>query len=679
MNERRNTFVPGLPLACSLFLPLLLAVLTALLLSACGGGDPLPGPTAAVTAGMPAESSTTAAYSITVGGDKVVAYRCSIDGGAYGPETPATTPISGTLADGTHTLKIIGVDADGLWQSPAQATVVTWTIGVAGYSYARRVGKAWDFTTPGQVKDGQGIAVDAAGDSYLVDNSNCRILKYAADGSYLQSWGALGSGDSEFRWPRGIALDGSYLYVADTYNHRIVKYDYNGLYQSSWSTGALSTPNAIAYAGGILYVTLRGGQTVVGFDTTGGIVHSGPAITGSPETIAVDPSGNVFVGSDYGRVYKLPADLSAVTEFYNSNYVPVGLAGDGDGNLYVALQNLNTVEKVSPAGVKLASFGTGASTAPGSFSGPKGLAVAGSSLYVAETIRAQKLTLDGVSQLIYANLSDDDGALLYPQGLALDGAGHIYVADSGNHRLQKFANDGNFLAQWGGQGSGDGEFVAPYGVALDAADNLYVTDNRNDRVQKFSAGGTYLGQWGTGGGGAGELDGPTGISADGKGNLFVADSLNDRIQVFTAAGVFVRTWGSYGTAEDQMLEPDGIALDPDGNAYVVQIENHRVQKFSAAGDFLFSWAGTEGAANDQLDFPYGIARDFAGNLFVADRNNHRVQKFSGDGTYLATIGTGIRGSGDGEFNSPTGVAIDAAGTLYVVDQGNHRIQVFRPD
>ena len=123
-----------------------------------------------------------------------------------------------------------------------------------------------------------------------------------------------------------------------------------------------------------------------------------------------------------------------------------------------------------------------------------------------------------------------------PTGVAVDGAGNVYVADSGNNRIQKFDGAATFLTEWGSSGAGPGMFNKPNDVHVDAYSNVFVADATNDRVQKFDSTGTFLTEWGSFGVGAGQLDTPLGLVVDGAGTVFVADSNNNRIQRFSAVG-----------------------------------------------------------------------------------------------------------------------------------------------
>lgn len=146
----------------------------------------------------------------------------------------------------------------------------------------------------------------------------------------------------------------------------------------------------------------------------------------------------------------------------------------------------------------------------------------------------------------------DPGQFDYPNGLALDLDSNVYVTEANNHRVQKFDQDGNFLATWGSFGNGDGEFNFPAGIAVDDSGNVYVADIGNHRVQKFSPTGTFLRTWGSFGTEEGQFRWPRGVAVDEAHYVWVADSGNDRIQKFTSGGVLVDTWGSLGGNPGEM-------------------------------------------------------------------------------------------------------------------------------
>jgi sugar lactone lactonase YvrE len=272
----------------------------------------------------------------------------------------------------------------------------------------------------------------------------------------------------------------------------------------------------------------------------------------------------------------------------------------------------------------------------------------------------------------WGSYGSDDGQFYYPQGLAVDSVGNVYVADMSNHRIQKFDGEGTFLIKWGsyGRGSSNG-FYYPQGVAIDSAGNVYVTDTSNHRIQKFNGEGTFLIKWGSYGSGNGQFNFPYGVAVDSVGNVYVADASN-RIQKFNPKGTFLIKWGSYGEGNGRFNFPHGVAVDSVGNVYVADTDNHRIQKFNPKGSFLTKW-GSYGSGDGQFYSPYGVAVDSADNVSVADTSN-RIQKFDAYGNFLTKWGS--RGQGDGQFHYPYGVAVDSSDNVYVADTNNHRIQKF---
>ncbi len=270
-----------------------------------------------------------------------------------------------------------------------------------------------------------------------------------------------------------------------------------------------------------------------------------------------------------------------------------------------------------------------------------------------------------------------DGLFNQPSGIAVDSAGDVYVADTANHRIQKFDDQGNFLLKWGAQGSGAGQFNAPKGVAVDSADNVYVVDSGNHRIQKFTANGSFVTAWGSLGSGPGQFSQPFGVAVDSLDNVYVTDTGNDRVQKFNANGGFIASWGSTGDGAGQFRSPRAIAAlitggDLSDSVYVADA-NSRIQMFGPGGTYVVEFGGdgqTDGRFNgiDGMGFWEGL-------LAVADSGNHRVQESLYQGTFL--VKWGIFGRDEGRFSRPAGIA-GTDGVVYVVDTGNNRIQAFGP-
>ena len=138
-------------------------------------------------------------------------------------------------------------------------------------------------------------------------------------------------------------------------------------------------------------------------------------------------------------------------------------------------------------------------------------------------------------------------------GIALDPDENLYVADTRNHRIQKFTRDGEFLMEFGSFGSAEGEFNMPWGIYVDELGDVYVADWRNDRVQKFSAEGEFIFSIGRSGDGEGEFNRPSGVAVDQDGDIYVADWANSRVQLFRPDGVFVELFRGDATLSKQAL------------------------------------------------------------------------------------------------------------------------------
>ena len=242
-----------------------------------------------------------------------------------------------------------------------------------------------------------------------------------------------------------------------------------------------------------------------------------------------------------------------------------------------------------------------------------------------------KFDSDGNPITEWGSLGADDGQFNPPIAIGVDTSGNVYVADTGNKRIQKFDSDGKFFTKWGSAGAGNGEFNLPQGVAVDASGNVYVADTWNNRIQKFSPNGNFINKWGSDGSGDGQFSLPGGVAVDSSGNVYVADTGNNRIQKFDSNGNLITKWGSYGSGNGQFANPLGIAVDSDGYVYVADAGNNRIQKFSLVGQETISAPSTpSGPATGMVGSQYFFSTGGASS----DLEHPVEYRFSwGDGTY----------------------------------------------
>lgn len=299
-----------------------------------------------------------------------------------------------------------------------------------------------------------------------------------------------------------------------------------------------------------------------------------------------------------------------------------------------------------------------------------------------------------------------------PTGLVLDRAGNLYVADSGNHRIRKIARDGTIttIAGTGSGGfSGDGgpatsaQLFSPTALAFDGAGNLYVADSGNNRVRRIGTDGRITTVAGNGvqdqspdGTPALEaaLNVPLGVAVGPSGRLYIVEE--DRVltiagdgTIQTVAGALYSSGynGDNVAASSALLDsPTGIAVDAAGNVYISDTDNQRLRKVTTDG-IIHTIAGTgaEGFTGDggaatgaQLGGPYGLAVGSDGSVYVADHGNHRIRKILPDGTIITVAGGGDSGVRVGparsaELEEPVGLAVDGSGGLYLTDRGRNRV------
>ncbi|HEY2324047.1 MAG TPA: hypothetical protein VGJ82_14415, partial [Thermoanaerobaculia bacterium] len=405
--------------------------------------------------------------------------------------------------------------------------------------------------------------------------------------------------------------------------------------------------------------------------------------------IAVDRSGNIYVGDNYATVRKISSgQVTTLAGLANQTGTadgtgaqarfrfPLALTVDQSGNLWIADSYAHVVKKITPQGVVTTMIGH--ADQAGSTDGPAATAL-----------------------------------LNNPTGLVFDPAGTLYIADAGNCVVRALSTSGTVstiagTAGWCGIVDGTGSAARLQSlddITIDPSGNLFVSQVGDNVVRKITpqrAVTTFAGRAGFSGssdgtGSAARFHYPRGLASDANGNIYVADSSNDTIRKITPAGVVTTVAGSagfYGDVDGHTYwavfnAPERVALDGAGNIYVSDCANLKVRKIDLNGD-VTTIAGNSDpggfidgpAASARFRYPHAAVSDSAGNVYVADIYNDSIRKIRA-GIVSTLAGNGYSGAVDGtgsaaRFNSPQGLAIDAGANVYVADHDNQAIRKITP-
>ncbi len=294
-----------------------------------------------------------------------------------------------------------------------------------------------------------------------------------------------------------------------------------------------------------------------------------------------------------------------------------------------------------------------------------------------------------------------------PCGVAVDSAGNIYIADSGNNLIRVITTGGTvstLAGQAGVTGAANGpgnvaSFNFPSGIAVDLSGNVYVTDWGNNLIREITPGGVVSTLAGTvsvcgsvnGMGITSTLCHPTALAIDSGDNIYFADSnslireINSSAIVSTLAGSGSQGFVNGPTTFASFNMPSGVALDSFGNIYVGDSYNDVIRVINTSLIVsTFAGSGLNGMANGPgsiatFNAPEGVATDSAGNVYVADNGNQMIRKITPGGMVSTLAGEGGYGHDDGAavtatFYDPSGVAVDSSGNVYVADTGNNLIR-----
>lgn len=486
----------------------------------------------------------------------------------------------------------------------------------------------------------------------------------------IGGWGNIDgtAGAARFYEPGGVAIDRSgNIYVADTGNHTVRKIS---------SGGRVSTiaghPGLQGAADGSEYAALFNYPTGIAVDSAG-TIYVADSLNNAIREITSDGDVSTLAGSPQ---YFGSSDGGGSAARFN---YPTGVAVDASGILYVADSNNETIRKITPQGLVTT--------------------LAGAPYYSLGC-----LAVDGIGAA---------ARFCQPWGIAVDVAGNVYVAERMNESIRKVTPDGIVTTVAGNShviGSADGSdgaatFFGPQGIAVDSAGIIYVADG--GKIRKITATGvvtTLTGAAGVTGSADGDLRNATftlaaGIAVDNTGTLYVADDSTIRRLgtdgiVTTLAGAAPEWGAADGVRTAARFAPPysnpaavtsmmGIAVNQRGIAYVADTGNRTIRKIDTGGTVttLAGSAGLTGSSGCLLAdgtgsaarfcAPTGVAVDQIGTVYVADPGNHSLRKVTSAGL-VTTISSG--------FGAPTAVAVDnSSGTLYVADVGSKTVDRITPD
>ncbi len=624
---------------------------------------------------------------------------------AYGSSKPCTPPpgsgegvvsesaaISELSANTTYDFRIVAESAGGKGEGRGTFTTPCTAEGFCN-NLSHFQGEA-SFSEP------NAVAVNPSGDTYVGDSAKDQVLEFSSANKLLREFGSEGSGEGQFKGIGGIASNSAGdVYVTDVGNNRVQEFGPAGEHlrtfgSSALKSGQLLAPSGIAIdsSGDVWVLNAAGasGDRIVEFSSEGaeltrfGTNGSGADQLGQAYGLAIS-GGNLYVSEEANsRVQELSTAGAFVRQFdlkgsgSGESNQPYAIATEaGTGDLYVTEVGSERVQKFSPEGAFITTFGSGGSGS-GQFSDPKGIALTSAGkVFVADTGNKRLQEWAAGSPPTYTtsvvHYESSEASFSEPNAVAVNPSGDIFVGDSAKDQVMEFNPERKLLRQFGSEGSGEGQFKGIGAIASNSAGDVYVTDVGNDRVQEFGPAGEHLRTFGSSALKGGQLLVPTGIAIDSSGDVWVlnaAGASGDRIVEFSSEGAELTKFGANGSAAGQLGQAYGLAISG-GHLYVAEKENSRVQELSTAGAFIRQF-DLKGSGSGESNQPYGIATEAStGDLYVTEVGSERVQVFSPEGAFVATFGS--PGSGSGQFSGPRGIAVGSTGNVFVADTANKRV------
>jgi tripartite motif-containing protein 71 len=478
-----------------------------------------------------------------------------------------------------------------------------------------------------------GITTTAGGNFLVVEKANNRVEKFNTSGELLAKFGSTGSEAGQLKEPTAIAsssIGGGYFWVADTGNNRIEEWTTSYAFvravgKEGTGEAQFKQPAAIeADAEGNVYVGDQGNERIQELSKSGDFVtrfgSEGQFSFDAPMGIVLDSTGDLWVtDSERDVVQKwLTGSLLFTSSHLGSNGTgngqfahPADAAVDSKGNLWALDRGNNRIEEFNEKGEYATSVGSQGSTG-GKLSSPAGLAIDPSgNLWVADTANNRVEEFNEKGEFVITFGREVNKTKVEAKGTEAEK--NVCTAASGN------------ICQAGVTGSAGGQFKAPQGIAATSGGNLWIADTGNSRLEKFGPSGNLINNISSEGTEAGKLKEPGAISMGPEGSIWVADTANNRIDEWSSSLAFVQQFGSEGAGNGQFKRPAALDLDSSGNVWVGDQNNERLQEFTSAGQYVAQLGGS--ATQFSFSSPMGLSADGKGNIWVTDPEHNRVERF----------------------------------------------------
>jgi len=506
----------------------------------------------------------------------------------------------------------------------------------------------------GQFKRPRSVTISNKGKLIVADTGNNRIQVFDRVGKYLFKFGGSGAEPGQFREPSSVVVDQfGLIYVADKGNRRVQVFSPNGIFLS--------------------YFNVEFRPVDLGIDSKRNLY------------VLMPEKGKIVKYSPQGKKLQ---DIDCDIDGRNFILKAVGIEVDEKGDIYITESAEHSIKKFDNNEKILISFGSHGG-GRGQFDFAEGIASDESGqIYIADSknARVQILKISGNSKPAIISeektplILDYYSAVRSKEGVvdiySIPGKGFYALSDQEKH-LFVSTDQGS---QFGIRGVNPGEFNKPKAIAVTLTGKMFIADSGNNRVQILNEDNVSSYQFGNLGKKAGQFSKPKGIAINSKGEVYVADTNNNRIQIFTFDGIYLKTISKVAVSDREfeaesfdLRAPVALSINSKDEIYLIDSVNNRVLLINENGKLLRVVENNEEGLNKFIKL-VDIAVDANDNLYVADQGNYRIQIFDHNGKLVEAFGS--IGEGSGYFRKISAITA-SEGKIYVADYLDDHVQVFR--